>query len=111
MIQVGGDTYWPPDNKVRSHSGDIVAYLRKDGVYARPLAAEARNAEPGLSCDAVPQEQAVSIFSAAACGLYGMTDIVLEGNGSDGSGTFMLASNRVSVFILARSAAMLEVLP
>jgi hypothetical protein len=75
------------------------------------LAAEARNAEPGLSCDAVPQEQAVSIFSAAACGLYGMTDIVLEGNGSDGSGTFMLASNRVSVFILARSAAMLEVLP
>jgi hypothetical protein len=40
-----------------------------------------------------------------------MTDIVLEGNGSDGSGTFMLASNRVSVFILARSAAMLEVLP
>ena len=111
MIQVGGDTYWPPDNKVRSRNGDIVAYLRKEGVYARPLAAEARNAGTGLSCNAIPQEQAVSIFSAAACGLYGMADDVLEHNGSDGSGTFVVSSNRASVFLLAHSAALLEVLP
>lgn len=111
MLQVGGDTYWPPDDKVRSKSGDIVAYLRKEGVVARPLAAEAHSAGPGVACDAVPQEQAVSIFSASACGLYGMADDVLESNGSDGSGTFILSSNRTSVFLLAHSAALLEVLP
>lgn len=111
MIQVGGDTYWPPDNKVHSRSGDIVAYLRKEGVFARPMVAEANNAVSGLSCDAVSQEQAVSIFSASACGLYGMTDDVLESNGTDGSGTFVVASSRASVFLLAHSAALLEVLP
>lgn len=110
MIQVGGDTYWPPDAAVRTRGGQIVAYARKDGVFARPLAAEARNAGPGLACDAIPQEQAVSVFSASACGLYGMTDDVMQANGADGSGTFVLASNHTSVFILARSAALLEVL-
>jgi hypothetical protein len=40
-----------------------------------------------------------------------MTDELLERNGSDGSGTFVISSNRVSVFLLAHSAALLEVLP
>jgi hypothetical protein len=110
-VQIGGDTYWPPDEKIRSRSGDIVAYVRKDGIFARPLAAEANNAETGIACDAISREQAVAVFSAAACGLYGISDAVLENNGSDGSGTFVLTSNRRSVFILARSAALLEVLP
>jgi len=111
MLQVGGDSYWPPDMAVRSHSGDIVAYVRKEGIFARPLASAALNAEPGLECDAIGQEQAVSVFSAGACGLYGLTESVLESNGSDGSGTFVLASNRTSVFLLAHSAVLLEVMP
>jgi len=110
-VQVGGDTYWPPDDKVQSRSGDIVAYIRKEGIFARPLSAAASSSEPGIVCDTIPQEQAVAVFSASACGLYGVSDAVLESNGSNGSGTFVLASRKRSVFILAHSAALLEVAP
>lgn len=109
MIQVGGDSYWPPENTIRTRGGEIVAYVRKDGIFARPLAASANNGQAGLGCDAVPAEQAVAVFSAAACGLYGIGETVLLSNGTDSSGGFALSSVRTSVEIPAHSAALLEV--
>lgn len=108
IVLVGGDTYYPPDEKVRARNGNVVAYVRKNGIYAHLLPAEAKNAPAGMSCDAVPTEQSVAVFSAEACGVYGVYQSSLANNGNDGSGTFVLSSTQNSVTIPAHSAALLE---
>ena len=108
IVLVGGDIYLPPDDKVRARNGNVVAYVRKNGIYAHLLPAEAKNASEGMRCDAVLTEQSVAVFSAEACGVYGVYQSSLANNGNDGSGTFVLSSTQNSVTIPAHSAALLE---
>jgi hypothetical protein len=101
VTMVGGAHYSPVDKHVTAGSeDDIVAYNKKQGVFARLLWG-------GSSCPATQTEQSVGIFSPDACGLYGFGSVHL----SDGSanGTFRLSSTHQTVILYAGSAALLQV--
>jgi len=105
--QIGGDEVTPSQNEVLSRNGDTVGYLKRGGVYAHPIAASGNSPE---GCDGSDSEQAMGLFSASACGLYGFTDISLVGTGRrDGSSTLSLTSRRYSPKIWKNSVALLEV--
>jgi len=105
--QIGGDEVTPSQNEVLSRNGDTVGYLKRGGVYAHLIAASGNSPE---GCDGTDSEQAMGLFSASACGLYGFTDISLVGTGRrDGSSTLSLTSRRHSPKIWKNSVALLEV--
>lgn len=108
IYQVGGDYRAQRDDKVLSPSGNVVEYVRKNGIFAHLLASEAANSAAGLQCDAVGTEQSVAVFSAGACGLYGFDRATLEQNGSNGA--ILLATSGITAEIPAHSAALLEVM-
>jgi hypothetical protein len=97
--QVGGDQLIPSQTEVRDRNGDVVAYNRRDGVYAHLIA--------NGSCDAGTQEVSVDIFSASACGLYGFGSVTL----ADGGEQILLTSTHTSPELWKHSTALLEVLP
>jgi hypothetical protein len=68
--QVGGDQVTPFEEAVSSAEGSTVGYQHGGYVYAHLLA--------NGSCDASSTEQSMGIFSASACGLYGMQGSTLE---------------------------------
>lgn len=104
--QIGGDEVTPSQNEVLSRDGDTVGYLKRGGVYAHLIAASGNSPE---GCDATDSEQAMGLFSASACGLYGFTDIKLVATGrKDGSSTLSLVSRRHSPQIWKNSVALLE---
>ena len=105
--QIGGDQVTPSQNEVLSQDGDTVGYLKRGGVYAHLIAANGNSPE---GCDGTDSEQAMGLFSASACGLYGFTDIKLVETGrKDGSSTLSLVSRRHSPQIWKNSVALLEV--
>jgi hypothetical protein len=98
---VGGAHYSPVDKHVTDGpDDDIVAYNKKQGVFAHLLPA-------GASCPATQTEQAVGVFSPDACGLYGFGPVHLSQDTA--SGTFRLASTHHTVVLYAGSAALLQV--
>lgn len=106
--QVGGDILRPSQSEVISQDEDVVAYNRRDGVYAHLISASGNSP---ATCDSSNIEVSVSIFSASACGLYGFqgssaTDV---GSASHPS-TLSLVSSRRSPKISRNSTALLEVL-
>jgi hypothetical protein len=106
--QIGGDQVTPSQTEVQSQHGETVGYKRGDGVYAHLVSASSRG---NGGCDASETEQAMGLFSAAACGLYGYTDVSLVSSGNNGNGsTLTLVSQRHSVKIWAKTAALLEVI-
>jgi hypothetical protein len=109
MVQVGGDSYSPLAKPVVSPDDDIVGYNRHSGVYARLLSAEYTGRFSHFACDANSTEQAVSIFSASACGLYGFADVYMtdDGRGNE-PGTFRLESPRHTVKLYGQSTALLQ---
>ncbi len=99
--QVGGDQVVPWQKPVRSSSGDVVGYLHGGFVYAHLIA--------GDGCNGSYTEQAMGIFSASACGLYGMPDDAFRNSiGGDGAPTIVLSSTRHTPEIHAHSNALLE---
>lgn len=96
--QVGGDQVTPWIKEIRASSGGVVGYMRGGFPYAHLLASR--------GCDGSQTEQAVGIFSASACGLYGFADTAL-GAATSGSG-LVLTSTRRSPEIHAHSNALLE---
>jgi hypothetical protein len=107
--QVGGDQLRRSQKEVVSADGDVVAYNRRDGVYAHLIAGSGNSP---ASCDATSTEESVDIFSASACGLYGFhgssaTDVGTTSRPS----TLSLVSGRRSSTIWRNSTALLEVLP
>jgi hypothetical protein len=105
--QIGGDEVTPSQDEVLSRDGDTVGYLKHGGVYAHLIAANGNSPD---GCDGTNSEQAMGLFSASACGLYGFTDIKLVETGrKDGSSTLSLVSRRHSPQIWKNSVALLEV--
>jgi len=101
MVLVGGAHYSPIDKHVTAGlEDDIVAYNKKQGVFARLLPG-------GMSCPGTQTEQSVAIFSPDACGLYGFVSDRLSEDSA--SGAFGLASTHHTVVLYAGSAALLQV--
>jgi hypothetical protein len=99
MVLVGGAHYSPIAKRITAGSDDdIVAYNKKQGVFARLLSG-------GFGCAGTQTEQSVGIFSPDACGLYGFVSDSLSENG----GSFRLQSTHHTVTLYAGSAALLQV--
>jgi hypothetical protein len=107
---VGGDVFATKDTVVRSAERDIVAYVRKDGVYARLLASTNQNADGTIRCDATSTEQAVGVFSPHSCGLYGYESAFLSNDGKDSKGVFTIESTHDTVWIESGSSAFLQLI-
>jgi hypothetical protein len=101
MTLIGGTTFSPLDKMIQSKDGDAIGYNRKNGVFARLVAAG--------SCSGTDTEQSVAIFSPNACGAYGFAGGYLADTGRDGSGTFTLALHGHSAILYAGSTALLQV--
>jgi hypothetical protein len=98
MVLVGGAHYSPIDKHVTEGTeDDIVAYNKKQGVFAHLLS--------GNGCPATDTEQSVGIFSPDACGLYGFASTHMTEN----DGTFRLASTHHTVTLYAGTAALLQI--
>jgi hypothetical protein len=104
LSQIGGDLLVPSQKEVVNPQGDIVAYNRRDGVYAHLIA--------NGPCDASDNEVSVGIFSPTACGLYGFGNISAQAMGSvDRPSQVTLVSTHGSPQIWKHTVALLEVLP
>jgi hypothetical protein len=104
MTQIGGDQLVPSQDEVVDQSGDVVAYNRRNGVYAHLIA--------HAGCDGGSTEVSVGIYSASACGLYGFTGVSAREIGSLSSpSTLSLVSTHTSPKVWRQSTALLEVLP
>ena len=97
--QVGGDQVTPWIKEIRAASGNVVGYRHGGFPYAHLLA--------GPGCDGSNTEQAMGVFSASACGLYGFAETTL-GKVSSAGASVVLMSNRRSPEIHANSMALLE---
>ena len=105
--QIGGDIVNPHQSEIRTQADDVVGYNKRDGAHAHLIAAQGNSPE---GCDATDTEQAMSIFSASACGLYGFADTRLVESGRNAAkGTFLLQSHKQSPKIYAHTNALLEV--
>jgi hypothetical protein len=107
MILIGGLEFSPFDKTVRDDSGDVIAYNRKDGVFARLLPSD-DPASKTRNCSGTSTEQSVAIFSPDACGLYGFGSVSMPRAGRSGSGTFTLLSRGRSIKLYAGSTALLQ---
>jgi hypothetical protein len=104
VTQVGGDVLIPSQSEVVNRNGDVVAYNRRNGVYAHLIAHG--------NCDGSANEVSVDIYSASACGLYGFTDVAARETGSPSSPSRLsLVSTHTSPKIWRHSTALLELLP
>jgi len=104
VTQIGGDVLIPSQSEVVNRNGDVVAYNRRNGVYAHLIAHG--------SCDGSTNEVSVNIYSASACGLYGFTDVATRETGSLSSPSRLsLVSTHTSPKIGRHSTALLEFLP
>jgi hypothetical protein len=108
-ILIGGSEFSPLQREVRSPDDDIVGYNRAQGVFARLLASDYVAGDSTLHCNATSTEQSVGIFSANACGVYGLDEASMPENGSSGKGAFVLESRHETVKLYAGSAALLQV--
>jgi hypothetical protein len=90
---------------VSSVQGDVTGYVRKEGVFARLIAS---NADDSFHCSGTNTEQSVDIFSADACGIYGLDAVSMADNGWR-SGAFVLESHRHNIKLYAGSKALLQV--
>jgi hypothetical protein len=104
VTQIGGDQLIPSQDEVVNLEGDVVAYNRRNGVYAHLIARG--------GCDGSTNEVSIGIYSASACGLYGFTNVSAREIGSVASPSVLsLASTRTSPKVWRSSTALLEVLP
>ncbi len=108
MILIGGDEFSPFDKTVRDDSGDVIAYNRKDGLFARLLPSDGPVSKASQNCSSTSTEQSVAIFSPDACGLYGFEGVSMPDAGRSGSGTFTLVSRGRSIKLYAGSTALLQ---
>jgi hypothetical protein len=107
-VQIGGDQFSPFSAELLTPEGDVVGYVRKQGLFARLLPYEYTNRYGTFHCDSTSREQSVGIFSPSACGPYGFDSTYMADNGLT-SGTIRLESRRHTVTLYAGSAALLQV--
>ncbi len=106
---IGGSSFSLLENVVSSRSGDVVGYVRPQGVFARLIAGDELQGDMSVHCSGTGAEQSVDIFSANACGVYGFDTVSMSDNGGR-NGTFVLESRRHKVKLYAGSAALLQVI-
>lgn len=99
--QVGGDLVTPSQEEILSAQGDIVGYRHGGGNYAHLIASR----REGVSCDASSTEQAMDVFSASACGLYGFPQASITANANN---TITLVSSHYTPRLYADTAILLE---
>jgi hypothetical protein len=107
---IGGETTSALEKTVLAPNGSIAGYRRPQGVFARLLAAPSVDPGSSFTCEATATEQSLGIFSANACGVYGLNTVTLTSDGNTG-GAFVLASNQRTVKLYAGSTALLQVMP
>jgi len=105
---IGGSSFSPLENAVLSPKGDVVGYVREQGVFARLIAGDELQKSSPFHCSGTNTEQSVDLFSADACGVYGLEAVSMPDNGSR-SGAFILESRHHGVKLYAGSAALLQV--
>jgi hypothetical protein len=104
LTQIGGDQLVPSQSEVRNLEGDVVAYNRRGGVYAHLIA--------NGNCDGSSVEVSVALYSASACGVYGLGNISATERGSAAApSTLTLVSTHGSPKLWKHTTALLEVLP
>jgi hypothetical protein len=104
VTQIGGDELTPSQAEIVNRNGDVVAYNRRNGVFAHLIA--------HANCDGSTNEVSMDIYSASACGLYGFTDVSAREIGSTASPSRLsLISTHTSPKIWRHSTALLEMLP
>ncbi len=109
FVQIGGDSYRGDSDTVVSKEGDVTEYRRTDGIHARLLDNRSDTRGGRIECDSTNDEQPVAVFSASACGVFGVKDLYITDTvRADGSGTFRLESFHHSVKVFKGSAALLE---
>jgi len=108
-VLIGGSSFSPLESAITAPNGDLTGYHRGQGVFARLMTAEDVDPNSRIRCDSTDTEQSTGIFSADACGVYGLNAVSLTANGADGQGTFVLESSRKSVELYAGSSALLQV--
>ena len=109
-ILVGGESFSPLEKTVFSPDGNVAGYRRPQGIFARLLAEGSVNPESNFTCEATSSEQSVAIFSANACGVYGIQSVFLAQKGSPDGASLSLASQRRSVRLYAGTTALLQVI-
>jgi hypothetical protein len=101
---VGGDQLYASQDGIENMDGDVVAYNRRDGVYAH-LISNGR-------CDGGSVEVSMGIYSASACGVYGFTGMrAVETGSTSNPSTLTFVSARRTAEVPKHSTALLEVLP
>jgi hypothetical protein len=101
---VGGDQMYASQGGIENKDGDVVAYSRRDGVYAH-LISNGR-------CDGGSTEVSMGIYSASACGVYGFTGMRAVETGSAAQPSLLtFVSPRRTAEVPKHSTALLEVLP
>jgi hypothetical protein len=104
VTQIGGDQLVPSQSEVVNMDGDVVAYNRRNGVYAHLIAHR--------DCDGSDNEVSVGIYSPSACGLYGFVNVAaLEMGSGSAPSTVTLVSTRTSPKVWRSSTALLEIIP
>jgi len=90
--QVGGDVVRRGWGKVASRTGAVGTWLQGSSVLIKLTPNPAAGCPSGPGYD---REQAVWIFSSAACGTYGLSDVKVAGSGGmPPLGEIVLTSNR-----------------
>ncbi len=106
VIQVGGDILTPSQTDVVSRDGRIVARNIKGGVFGKLRAASGDSPD---GCDESSSDESLAIFSAAACGLYGFSEVQMEHSGRTGHPSMLLlVSSNGPAKIWKQSTALLE---
>jgi hypothetical protein len=101
---VGGDQLYASQSGIENMDGDIVAYDRRDGVYAHLIS--------NGPCDGGSVEVSMGIYSASACGVYGFTGMrAVETGSTSVPSTLTFVSARRTAEVPKHSTALLEVLP
>jgi len=108
MVLIGGGEFSPLDKIIRNEDGTLIGHNRKQGVFARLIAAGDRSFVDGQKCSSTKTEQAVAIFSPSACGWYGFSELSMTDAGRNGSGSFTLMSKERSVKLYAGTTALLQ---
>ncbi|MGI4981437.1 MAG: hypothetical protein ACRYHB_13725 [Janthinobacterium lividum] len=101
---IGGDQLYGSQDGIENMDGDVVAYNRRDGVYAHLI--------PNGRCDGGSVEVSVGIYSASACGVYGFTGMrAVESGSASAPSTLTFVSARRTAEVPKHATALLEVLP